>query len=48
MAEEFVCSACGEQHEKDDVVGLQECRICRRMHCDGCINEEGVCVECSE
>ncbi len=48
MAEEFTCVACGEVTEKDDVVAIQECRICRRVHCDGCLNEEGLCVECSD
>ena len=48
MAEEFACVACGEHAEKDDVLAVQECRICRRMHCDGCLNEEGLCVECSD
>jgi hypothetical protein len=48
MAEEFSCVACGAASEKDDVVAIQECRICRRTHCDGCLNEEGICVECRE
>ncbi len=48
MAEEFACVACGDPSEKDDVVAIQECRICRRMHCDGCIDAEGLCVECTE
>jgi hypothetical protein len=48
MAEEFACVACGEEAERDDVVLIQECRICRRMHCDGCIDAEGLCVECTE
>jgi hypothetical protein len=48
MAGEFACVACGIKSEKDDVVLIQECRLCRRAHCDGCLNEEGVCVECSQ
>ncbi len=48
MADEFACVACGEPSEKDDVLAVQECRICRRMHCDGCLNEEGLCVECTD
>ena len=48
MAENFACVACGEPAEKDDVLAVQECRVCRRMHCDGCLNEEGLCVECTD
>lgn len=48
MAEEFACVACGEASEKDDVLAVQECRFCRRMHCDGCLDEEGLCVACTE
>ena len=48
MGEEFACVACGEKHEKDDILAPHECRVCRRMHCDGCIDEHGVCVECTD
>lgn len=48
MAGEFACVACGIPSEKDDVVLIQECRLCRRSHCDRCLNEEGICVDCAE
>ena len=48
MTEEFACVACGEHAEMDDVVLIQECRLCRRRHCDCCLNEEGLCVECTD
>jgi len=48
MAGEFACVACGIPSEKDDVVLIQECRLCRRSHCDRCLNEEGLCVDCAQ
>ena len=48
MADEFACVACGVEHERDDILAIPECKVCRRMHCDGCLNEEGVCVECTD
>ena len=48
MSEDFACVACGEVHEKDDILAPHECRVCRRMHCDGCIDENGLCVECND
>ncbi|MGE5310438.1 MAG: hypothetical protein ACM3MN_01720 [Nitrospirota bacterium] len=48
MAGEFACVAYGIPSEKDDVVLIQECRLCRRAHCDGCLNAEGLCVECTQ
>ena len=50
MAEEkFFCASCGKEHEGDIVAtGIQECRICFRTHCDECINEDGICVPCSD
>jgi hypothetical protein len=50
MAEEqFACAACGEEYEGDiRVTGVQECRICFRTHCPECIDENGICVPCSE
>ena len=48
MAEDFACVACGQEHKGDAVTGVTECRICRRMHCDGCLDENGRCVECTD
>ena len=48
MGEDFTCAACGEPVDKDDVLAVHECKICRRMYCDDCINEEGLCVECAD
>jgi hypothetical protein len=47
MAEAFACAACGQEYEGDVKTGITECRVCRRIHCDGCLNEEGLCVECA-
>jgi len=47
MSEKFVCAACGEEHEGDAVTGVTECRVCRRMHCQGCLDEDGRCKECA-
>lgn len=49
MAEErFVCAACGNETEGDYKTTVNECRVCRRMHCDGCIDDQGLCVSCSQ
>ena len=49
MAEEkFACVACGAESEGDVRVAIQECVVCRRMHCDGCLDENGLCKECAE
>ena len=49
MAEKkMICAACGKEKEGDFRVEYSECRICHRMHCDGCINKEGICVSCEE
>lgn len=49
MAEKkMICAACGKEKEGDFRVEYSECRICHRMHCDGCINKEGICVSCEQ
>ena len=45
--EKFVCPACGNEKEGDYRTTVNECRQCRRMHCDECIDENGLCVPCS-
>ncbi|MBW2139516.1 MAG: hypothetical protein JRG97_00400 [Deltaproteobacteria bacterium] len=45
---EFTCAACGKEYEGDAVTGVTECRVCRRMHCDGCLDELVRCAECAE
>ena len=42
----FFCSACGEDHEREEGV-LTECNLCKRIHCNECVDEFGKCVACS-
>ena len=49
MADEnFACVACGAEAEGDVKTSITECRECRRMHCDQCMDENGLCVECRD
>jgi len=48
MTEKFACTACGAEHDRDDITAVAECRSCRRMHCKGCLSPEGICKECEE
>ena len=46
--ENFACVSCGAEAEGDVRTGITECRVCRRMHCDKCVDENGLCVECAK
>ena len=48
MSEEFAWVACGDVHEKDDILAPQDCRVCRRLHCDGSFEDSGVWLECRD
>jgi hypothetical protein len=48
MAESFTCAACGKEHPRDyNVTAVAECRVCRRMHCGGCLDENNRCKACA-
>ena len=46
--EKFACVACGAEAEGDIKTSITECRVCRRMHCNQCLDENGLCVECAK
>ena len=46
--EGFTCVSCGAESEGDVRVAITECAVCRRMHCEGCLDENGLCVECAK
>jgi DNA-directed RNA polymerase subunit RPC12/RpoP len=45
---QFVCAACEKTYTGDEKSALTECRVCGRLHCKGCVDEYGRCVECAE
>jgi hypothetical protein len=45
---QFVCAACSKCHTGDVSNVMTECRVCRRIHCNQCVDEFGRCVECAE
>jgi hypothetical protein len=44
---QFVCAACEKNYEGDKNV-MTECRVCHRIHCSDCVDENGRCVECAD
>ncbi len=44
----FVCAACGMDYEGDTANVMTECKVCGRLHCAGCVDEFGRCVECAK
>lgn len=44
--DKFVCAACGIDFERESSV--MECRMCHRSHCEECLNEQKLCVPCSQ
>jgi hypothetical protein len=50
MAEErFYCTSCGQEYEGDVTTHpASACRVCFRIHCDECLDEDGNCVPCVE
>jgi len=44
---QFVCAACEKEYEGDASEVMTECRVCRRLHCQECVDEYGRCVTCS-
>ena len=44
---QFVCAACEKDYSGDKDNVMTECRVCHRIHCSGCVDEHGHCVECS-
>jgi hypothetical protein len=48
MSEPFTCAACGKEYPRDyNVTAVAECRICRRQHCAGCLDEHDRCGACA-
>jgi len=45
---QFVCAACNKEYEGDASNVMTECRVCHRIHCSGCVDEYGRCVECAQ
>lgn len=44
---QFVCAACETSYQGDTSNVMTECRVCRRLHCNDCVDEYGRCVECA-
>jgi hypothetical protein len=44
--DKFACAACGIDFERESSV--VECRMCHRSHCEECLNEQKLCVPCSQ
>ncbi|MFC1821484.1 hypothetical protein ACFL9T_02175 [Thermodesulfobacteriota bacterium] len=44
---QFVCAACEKDYKGDKDNVMTECRVCNRIHCSGCVDEHGHCVECA-
>jgi hypothetical protein len=48
LSESFTCVACGKKHPRDNnVTAVAECRACRRLHCQGCLDENARCGTCA-
>lgn len=48
MSEGFTCAACGKEHPRDYIVtAVEECRVCRRLHCSSCLDENHRCSACT-
>jgi hypothetical protein len=45
---QFVCAACEKTYEGSCHDVMTECRVCKRIHCKGCVDEHGRCVECAD
>jgi hypothetical protein len=45
---QFVCAACEKTYEGDCGAAVTECRVCKRLHCKGCVDEFGRCGECAD
>lgn len=45
---QFVCAACHKCYTGDPNEVMTECRVCRRIHCNECVDEFGRCVECAQ
>lgn len=45
---QFVCAACEKTYERDTHDAMTECRVCKRLHCKGCVDEFGRCGECAD
>jgi len=45
---QFVCAACEKTYEGDACDAMTECRVCKRLHCKGCVDEFGRCGECAD
>ena len=46
--DKFTCPACGKEYEGDTRVMVKECVLCRRAHCQECIDEYNRCAPCAE
>lgn len=45
---QFTCAACQTDYAGDTSNVRTACRVCRRIHCDDCVDEFGRCVKCAE
>ena len=45
---QFSCTACHLPIDGNNEDTMTACRLCGRIHCNGCVDEHGRCVECRE